>query len=204
MTQSTTHPKCIDNESYELPLRDHHTKAKPCNKDVDNDFSPTSHTSTHSSFSMKRRRRMNSSNSNLSLSSSGSCGIHLSSLSLSSMSSSDTNHCWHDFEQGRNVTPSVHCESFTKEEPCTNNCHQYQIFTNDYDDDNDDAPAVCRLSKRHRAYTNLTALCSSTSLTIVGKGSGQNSCNTSCWVSDDHTATSDDSDDGWGYFVDTL
>jgi hypothetical protein len=111
-----------------------------------------------------------------------------------------------DFDQGGNSIPSLHCESFTNVEHNTDDYHHYQIATDD-----DDAPALGRLSKRHRVYTNLKALCSSESLSIVASGGlysepcGHDNLNASSCLSDDHTASSDtSSDDGWGYYVDTL
>lgn len=199
MTQAAIHQQGFFYDSYELPLRDTTT---PNYKNSDDVSSPASHSSTITSFSLKRRRRIHSFSSSTSLSSSSSCGIHLSSLSLSSMSSSDTNHGIHDFDNGGNLIPSLHCESFTSVEHSNDDYHYYQNAADD-----DDTPAIGRLSKRHRAYTNLTALCSSTSLSMIGSASGymepriQNNKHMS---NDDHSINSDSTDDGWGYYVDTL
>ena len=122
------------------------------------------------------------------------------------MSSNDTNHCMQEFEQGGNLIPSLHCKSSTSVEHNNEDYHHYQIAT----DDDDDIPVSRRLSKRHRAYTNLTALCSSTSLTKMGNKDSyieagvQNSSRALCAYSDYHATSSDDSSDGWGYYVDTL
>ena len=199
MTQAAIHQQGFFYDSYELPLRDTTT---PNYKNSDDVSSPASHSSTITSFSLKRRRRIHSFSSSTSLSSSSSCGIHLSSLSLSSMSSSDTNHGIHDFDNGGNLIPSLHCESFTSVEHSNDDYHYYQNAADD-----NDTPAIGRLSKRHRAYTNLTALCSSTSLSMIGSTSGymepriQNNKHMS---NDDHSINSDSTDDGWGYYVDTL
>jgi hypothetical protein len=198
MTTSTIHPASFVYGSYELPLKDN--TQSHC-RDVD-DVSPTARTSTLSSFSLKRRRRINSCSSSTSLSS---CGIHLSSLSLSSMSSMDTNHI-QDYDHPDSLMPSLHCESFhsvehNDDEYTNDDYHHYQNATDD-----EDAVAVGRLSKRHRAYTNLTALCSSASLSMIAKGnaSGDHDHPT-CGLADNPVhSDDDDDDDGWGYYVDAL
>ena len=134
------------------------------------------------------------------------------------MSSMDTNHGIHEYDHGDCVIPSLHCESFHSADH-NGSCNRNRNVVGTYNNDDyhhyptateDDDPLLRvegRLSKRQRAYANLAVLCSSGSMNGGSTHSESNvpvKQHSMCGVSDDVVNDSDDDDDGWGYYVDSI